>query len=165
MFTFQIKGLGNLFKTLNNYPKQVRKDVGNEMKAAAQEMAFGAKRDAPNDTGFLHGGISVVVKDHLNYEVVSRMDYSAFVEFGTRGKTRVPAGLENYAAQFRGQGDALKAREMIYEWCRRKGIDPTLWYPIYVSLMVRGVTPHPFFFKQFGPAKNNLMRNLKKIVK
>ena len=37
----------------------------------------------------------------MNYEVVSTMPYAAYVEFGTGGAVKIPAGVEDYAIQFK----------------------------------------------------------------
>ena len=123
--------------------------------------------DAPADQGFLRQRIS---KDHvgaMNYNIISQSDYSAFVEFGTKSKVVIPAGLEDVAAQAKASTgfDPLTAKEAIFNWCQRQGIDQKLWYPIYVSIMVNGITPHPFFFANFERVKPGLLNRVQNILK
>lgn len=152
-FPVTITGLDALIKKLDGMPAAIRKGVDIELKSGAEEIAAQAKADAPGNTGLLRSGIGSE-KDgsqELTYNVFSNVDYSAYQEFGTGAKVSIPAGLEEYAAQFKGSGSSggLTAKAAIYEWCRLKGIDQKAWYAIYVSIMVHGINPHPFFF----PAK------------
>lgn len=161
-----IDGLDDLLNKLKNLPAHISDEVGMEIEASGNTIAAGAKRDAPTDNGFLKNGISVVKIDPLTVEVVSQVDYSAFVEFGTRTQVNIPAGLEIFADQFRNSSkvSALGAKEAIFDWCKRKGIEPKAWYPIYISLMVKGSEPHPFFFNNFLIEKPKLIERIKKIV-
>jgi hypothetical protein len=162
-YSLKIEGLGKTELAFKNYPRRLRAEVDAEFADAANDFALRAKRAAPGDTGFLQNGIRAYKEKELSHSVSSNQIYSAFVEWGTRSRVRIPAGLENYAAQFKGKSDGLGAKQAIFAWCERKGIDPKLWYPIFISIMVRGISPTPFFFKQMDIVKPQLMANLKRI--
>ena len=165
--TAKIEGLSSLLKGVKSYPEKVKQMISAELLDSAQSMANGAASDAPTDQGLLKNEITVNTIDDLNYEVVSQADYSPYVEFGTRSKVNIPAGLEEVAAQFKGGTGGTKedAKEAIYAWCKRKGIPEDAWFSIYRSIMVKGVTPHPFFFKQIAKEKPNLIKNIKRALK
>jgi HK97 gp10 family phage protein len=149
-----IQGMAELRKRLQDAATNLPRLVGLELKDGANAIAAEAKQRAPGDQGILRNLISVREVSPTVFEVVSGADYSAFVEFGTGEKVQIPPGLEEYAAQFKGdfasgtysEGSGLTAKEAIFAWCQRKGIDPKLWYPIYVSIMIHGTQPQPFFF-------------------
>jgi hypothetical protein len=168
-FTVEIEGLQELKRKYDQLPTKLRKDIGAEIGFAAEEIKGLAQEAAPADQGILRNEISVEKIDELNYEVISGAEYSPFVEFGTRHKTQIPPGLEEFASDFAGGGNiktptSLTAKEAIFAWCERKGIEKKIWYAIYVSLMVKGVTPHPFFFKQGFIVKPKLEANIQNVL-
>ena len=144
----QIQGMDALLNRLNNIPGKVTSAVKAELADGAQAIAGEAKQRAPGDQGFLQLEIGTADIDALHYQVFSGAEYSPFVEFGTLGKVDIPAGLEDYAAQFKNSVEAgsLSFKEAIFAWCQRKGIDQKLWWPIFISIAVNGIEPHPFFF-------------------
>ena len=150
----QIAGMDELLSKLRSLPENITAAVGAEIQDGAQSIAAEAKRRAPGDQGFLRNQIAAIKSGDLSWNVVSGADYSAYLEFGTGEKVQIPAGLEDYAAQFKGDfasgtlgaGSNLSAKDAIFNWCERKGIDQELWYPIYVSIIVHGISPQPFFF-------------------
>lgn len=162
-FTIKVDGMDRAIKRFNSYPKRLRAEINAEFADSAQEMEQRAKSAAPADQGFLRNSISSFKEREMQYAVVSAADYSPYVEFGTGLKVRVPAGLEGYASQFRG-GQKGNAKQMIFEWCRRHGIDEKAWYAIYISIMANGVSPRPYFFPQVPIVKPKLITNLKRVV-
>jgi len=154
MSSIQIAGMDNLLQRLRGLPAKVTASVAAEIQDGAQSIAAEAKQRAPGDQGFLRNQIAAFKVDPTTWQVVSGADYSPYVEFGTLEKVQIPPGLEEFAAQFKGnfargtysEGGNLTAKEAIFAWCERQGIDKQLWYPIYVSIMVHGVSPRPFFF-------------------
>ncbi|MGN6436873.1 MAG: hypothetical protein ACTHMM_10085 [Agriterribacter sp.] len=163
--TVKVEGLSRVLKDLQNKAKEVQQEVALELDASALKMAEDAQTQAPTDMGVLKQGISHRKIDELNYEVVSQVSYSPFIEFGTKSKVKIPSGLQDVAAQFRGAKSEGDAKKMIYDWCKRKGIEEEAWYPIYRSVMVNGIAPKPFFFKQLAEERPKLIERLKKILK
>lgn len=163
--TVQVSGLNQLLKAIKDKAKDVQEEVSIQLIESANEMVNGAAGDAPVDMGILRNEITVKKVDNLNYEVVSQADYSAYVEFGTKSQVEIPPGLEQVAAQFRGKhGSSGEAKKFIYDWCKRKGIPEEAWFNVYRSIMVKGVKPHPFFFKQLEKEAPKLIQNIKNII-
>lgn len=166
-FNIQIEGIDQLRARFSTDASgNLRQRAAFIISDAAQRMALEAKKLAPGNTGFLQNLISAVKIDELNYEVISGADYSAFVEFGTRDKAVVPPELEEFAAQFKGTGESssLSPKEAIFEWCRAKGIEEELWWSIYISIMVHGVAPQPFFFPAADAVEPVLNSDMQKLL-
>lgn len=164
-FDIKIEGLDKLTKKIQQLPATMRKNIGAEIGFAAHEMADLAKVDAPADQGTLRQEITFKKINELNYEYISQAGHSGFVEFGTRTKVQIPSGLQEYAdVIIKSASSSLSAKEAIFAWCKRKGIDEKAWYAIYLSVMRVGINPHPFFFKQVDRVKPSLIANIKKVV-
>lgn len=150
----KIQGIEDLITRLRAIPGKVTAAVSTELQFGANAIAVEAKQLAPGDQGILHNLISVAKIDPLTFQVVSAAEYSPYVEFGTLQKVDIPPGLEEYAAQFKGdfasgtysEGGNLTAKEAIFAWCERQGIDKEAWYAIYMSIIRVGIKPQPFFF-------------------
>lgn len=164
-FTVDLVGFDTIGERLATASEAVFKEVDAEIGASVKVMEQGAKRDAPVDQGLLRNEISSFQDKPLEWSLVSQASYSAFVEFGTRLKVSIPAGLEQEAAAARGStGGTGGAKELIFAWCARKGIERKFWYPIFVQIMTEGISPHPFFFKQLEAEKANLLNRLQQIL-
>ena len=148
---------------LKDLPEKVKITADAYVQDAAKEWAQLAKRAAPKDNGQLSGNITNQPKGEMMAEVTSPVDYSAFVEWGTKTKVRIPAELQNYASQFKGTKGS-GAKKFIYAWCERKGIDPKFWFIIYRSIMIKGINPHPFFFIHKPLIEQKLIGRLKKLI-
>lgn len=146
--------MAELRQRLSQADANITAVVATELQDGAQSIAAEAKQRAPGDQGILRNLIGAVKVDPLNWEVVSAAEYSPYLEFGTGQYVSIPAGLEEYAAQFKGnfssgtysEGGGLTFKEAIFAWCERHGIDKELWYAIYISVAVHGIHPQPFFF-------------------
>lgn len=164
--------MDELKKRLANATDTIKTEIGAELKDGADKMVGYAKAAAPTDQGILKNLISSQQIDPLHYEVSSGAMYSPFLEFGTRSKVSIPPGLEEYAAQFKGDfasgtlGEAsdLTAWEAIKAWCERQGIDEELWGAIYVAIMVDGIEPRPFFFPALTQATPEVIENVKRVL-
>lgn len=147
-------------------------EVSAELKAGAEQIARLAKRNAPGDQGFLQNGIGTKKDSDFEYSVYSNSVYSPYVEFGTMEKVSIPPGLEDYAAQFKGdfasgtysEGGALTFKEAIFAWCRRKGIPEDAWYPIYISIGIHGTKPHPFFFPAVEQMRPVIIQRIETVI-
>lgn len=151
--------------------KDLHEIVSSEVQAAGAEFAAGARRDAPVDQGALRGSISYYMDGDMNAVIVAQKFYAPFVEFGTKGKYKAIPGTEHIAAQFKGYkgGDFMELLRMIVRWVKRKGIsgtysvktrrrtrskinqlaeDYSAAWPIALSILRNGISPHPYFFKQ-----------------
>jgi HK97 gp10 family phage protein len=180
-FSFQVQGLDKLLKVFDQLPKQVQKELKAELSITAKEIKDGAKKDAPTDEARLKQSITVTEPRNLTFEVVAQTSYAGYLEFGTKTKVSVPAGLESIASQLKGpssgQGSPIEA---LTAWVRRKGIsgrfkrpgskatkeqqDKQMAYIIWQKIRKYGIKPQPFFFKQMMPAEDRLRRRLVQII-
>jgi hypothetical protein len=106
-FNFQIKGLEQLQKKVNKLPDTLIKRIDGEIGATVADINAEQMRAAPADRGGgggLRAGIDKQRLAPMSYIMFSQMPYSAYVEWGTGGLVDVPAGLEDYAIQFKGKG-------------------------------------------------------------
>lgn len=171
-FTVNVVGLKELQEKLRNAQQAIVTEVGGELKAGADTMVGVAKTNAPEDQGILRNLISSKAIDKLHYEVSSGAAYSPFLEFGTRAKVVIPPGLEEYAAQFKGdfasgtlgEGSELTAWEGIKAWLERQGVEEQLWWAIYVEIMVHGIEPRPFFFPALDEVTPQIIENVKTVL-
>ncbi|MBA3830208.1 MAG: HK97 gp10 family phage protein [Taibaiella sp.] len=165
-FSIKVEGLDRLQKSLGDKAKTISNEIDAEIGFACDEAVGFMQTDAPADQGFLRNHISKEHVGRMNYNIVAQSDYAAYVEFGTRSKVQIPAGLEAVAASFKGRSNisAIDAKTAIFEWCARKGIDKELWYTIFISIMVKGIRPHPFFFRNFERVKKPLLDRIQKIL-
>lgn len=167
--TIQVDGADRLLAALANLPKEKMQAIGDEIEAAAFEVETAAKSRAPKDQGQVANSISnkqtVSGEYMVEWEVVVQARYAPYIEFGTKTKAVIPAELQAVAAQYRvKQVSGLKAKEAIYAWARRKGIDQKAWYLIYRSIMTNGIRPHPFFYTSWYAVKPKLIERIKQIV-
>jgi hypothetical protein len=186
--TLQSRDIGRLLKKFKGMGDTVAIEADAILRSAANSMENNAVRDVPVDEARLKGVISTKAHGKMNYEVVAPTKYAGYMEFGTKKKARIPAGLESIASQFRGPAggtfkDLLKA---ITAWVKRKGISGTysvktkrrtgkkadrmiedlaVAYPIAFSIAKNGVAPHQFFFHNYYPEEINARKELKKILK
>lgn len=143
-----VLGLGEVLKNIDLLDRELVRRIDLEIEASCLTMVRDMKRAAPTNVGRLKNLISYVKVKELDYKLVSAANYTAYMEFGTKSETVIPAGYEDLAAQFRGVsidtgGQTLK--EAIYTWAKQKGIDKKYWYGIYKKILIKGVKPHPFF--------------------
>jgi HK97 gp10 family phage protein len=185
-FSFQVQGLDRLLKVFDQLPKQVQKELQAELRITAKEIRDGAKKDAPADEARLRNSISVTEPGSLTFEVVAQTSYAGYLEFGTKTKTSIPAGLENIASQLKGpaggQGNPIDA---LQQWVKRKGLagtygaksrrrqgskatkeqqDRQVAFLIWRKIKKVGIKPRPFFFKQMAPAEDRLRKRVAAII-
>lgn len=179
--------MGGVSEKLRGIPQIVVKEVSAVMENTAKEFVARAKRDAPVDTGFLKGQIGYLKLDTLSFQVISGAFQAGFIEFGTKRNYRAIPGFEAEAASIKGikGGTAEEMLENIKQWVKRKGIrfesagtyksgakagrnrqlslEDTA-YIIYHFILLNGIKPQPYFFKQVEPARKQLQADLNAIV-
>lgn len=99
-FDLKIIGLDAVMERIKEAPDKISKIIDAELNAGVHDMEADAKRQA-GDYGILHAGI-VADGSNLNYHVTAHANYAAYVEFGTGHRVDIPAGYEEFAAQFKG---------------------------------------------------------------
>ena len=148
-----VKGLDKLLSNLDKMPDEVREIVHDQTFINAQQIETNAKRLAPRDTSFMRNMIRVANttkdKNRIEYSVVSPVKYSAYVEFGTGGRASVPAELQSQARKIQAQakkGNFEEGLDNIKEWCRSHGIEESAAWPIFMSILKKGLKPRPFLY-------------------
>lgn len=164
--TVTLTGFDEFSRKMENLPKVIEEEVSEEIKFAAKDWEGRATRSAPADQGRLRGAIKGFVIHPLEAEVVVNVEYAPYIEWGTKTKVRVPADIAGYAAQFRGaRAGAGNAKRMIYAWMKRVGIAEEFWWPVFHSIITKGIKPHPFFFIQRPIIEKELIAHIKNILK
>jgi HK97 gp10 family phage protein len=185
-FSFTVQGLDRLLKIFNELPKSAQTELGNELDVTAKEIRDGAKKDAPVDEARVRNSISSKKTGPLQFETVAQSFYAGYLEFGTKTKVSIPAGLEDVARSLKGpvtgQGNPLVA---LQGWVKRKGVagtysvksrrrlgnkqtkeqqDKQVAFLIWQKIRKYGIRPQPFFFKQLPTAEANLKKRLANII-
>jgi HK97 gp10 family phage protein len=101
-FTIQLDGLERTISKLKKMDNEVADRVDEVLENAVTIIAGNARQLAPVDTGRLRGSIQPGAVAKLTWEVVASARYAPYIEFGTGGLVDIPAGLEKYASQFKG---------------------------------------------------------------
>lgn len=183
MFKVTVKGIGDVKAQFIAATAAAKEVIRSEMEGMAKQWVAGAQRDAPVDQGSLKALISYYADGQMRFVIVSQAFYSPFMEFGTKGKYRPIPGTEEIAAKFKGHkgGDFMELLRMIVRWVKRKGItgtysvktrrrtgskidqfaeDYSAAWPIAISILKKGVTPHPYFFKQQDTLWPQMVKNV-----
>ena len=134
----EIKGLNKLLKKFETLDKEIIKNVEGTIEGAAQDIEVEAKVAAPVDFGKLRQGIKAqpIAGKEMGYRVIAKEKYSAFMEFGTGGRVKVPTELKDVAIQFKGKG----IREV-------------------------NIQPRPFLYPAFVKHRKILIKDLKDYLK
>lgn len=176
-FTLDLEGIAEIQQRLAKASGKLVKDVDGVLARNVGIIARNAKRDAPSDEGYLRNSISDRKVKTLNYEVVSAAKYSPYLEWGTKRRAKVPPELQSYAQQFKGlkTGSAEEALNAIMGWVRRKGIkiksagkgyltDEQTGYLIFHLIMINGIKPRPYFFKNFNKQEPIILANVTDVL-
>ena len=119
--TINFEGLEELKGRFKNIDIELAKDVDAVLSVSAENIATKAKQNlsgvtynakdykkpleklyaVTDDINNLKQSINAKPISFLSYEVVSTIPYAAYVEFGTGGAVKIPAGVEDYAIQFK----------------------------------------------------------------
>lgn len=190
MFRVKLEGINGVKAEFAAGTTKMKEIISTELEGMAKEWVAGAKRDAPKDQGGLVNAISYYLSDSntssgmfIGFAIVAQKFYAPFMEFGTKGKYTPIPGTEQIAAQFKGYkgGDIMEMLRAIVRWAHRKGIggqfsiktrkrvgskitqfseDYAVAWPILLSILRNGITPHPFFFKQQEIVWPKMVRNI-----
>lgn len=187
-FKLEIQGLVKLQKGLNGIPAKLKKEVGGEIKDGARRINAKQVRLAPVDEGGIRQSTTVKKVSELETELLSPKKYTPFMEFGTKKRIQIPPELQEYAKQFNLKGPNIGFDaffKIILDWVHRKGIagrfstktrkrvgnknaqlqeDFDAAWPIALSILKKGVHPHPFFFKPFLEEQDTIVKNIQKIL-
>lgn len=192
--TIRITGIAQLLKDFDTFESKTKALIQAELKASAQIIVRNAKRKAPKDMGALAGGVGYKEVKPTLFEYFSQLNYSQFLEFGTRTKRLVPAEVQKLGIQLftgRSPGTAKEALKFITAWVKRKGIRfkkgggrnervagnkkprysnkthlsfEETAYLIFRHVMTIGIEAQPFFFKPLLDEVPLLQKRLELII-
>ena len=161
-FALDISGIKGVEAAIKKIDSRATKGLSDELNAASLNIEKSAKRLAPGNLGKLRQSINHDTGNDLFKAVFSTVEYAPYVEFGTRGKARIPSGFEQFAAQYKSSGQGAKgAWKAIEFWIKRKGIDPKLTFVIFRAIMRNGIAPQPFMIPAYEKEKPALLKRLK----
>lgn len=80
----KIKGLKEFLREVSKKPPTVEEAIDKEIKLSALRVERRSKKIAPWDTGWLSNNIYANSVGFMQAEVISPVEYSIFVEYGTR---------------------------------------------------------------------------------
>ncbi len=183
-FSIDITGLAGLDKAFKKINNNLTEGLQDEMKVAVMNIARDAKKRAPKNLGTLAQGIGFAGTS-LTWDAFATASYAAYMEFGTGGRVKIPAGFESYAAQFKGKkGGTFKEMVLaIAQWVKRKGItgtysvktqrrtggkstrdtqDMQAAWAIAISILKKGIKPQPFMIPAYETEKPKLLARIKK---
>lgn len=82
--SYKVEGLDKFLSNLQQKPKQVQDSVDKELNRSSLRVELNAKEMAPFETGWLIMNIYSHKEGTLNYMVTSPVNYSVYLEYGTR---------------------------------------------------------------------------------
>lgn len=132
----EITGVNKLLIKLGGITNEVRKEADTALMFNGRSIEKNAKLRVPTDTGRLKTSLDVYKLGEMSYQIGTNVKYAPYVEFGTKSKTTIPAGLENYAKRFQSSNGSLEG----------------------------GMHAQPFLFPSFEQEKKEIIKNLKQIV-
>lgn len=159
-----IKGLTKTLKALEKFGVEAEKGIDAIAEATANDIGADAKTNAPKNLGKLAQSVSspAIKVSESNYKVSVTAPYAGYVEFGTGAKVRVPTEMQELASQLRQEkGTFEEGLQSIRDWVKSKGIDEDAAYPIFISILNKGIEPQPFLFPAFLKGRKNYLRDLK----
>lgn len=162
-----VKGLAKVLKKLKDLGEKAEIGIDQSADQAVREIAVDARSRAPKNLGKLQQSIVPLKIGDLRYETRVGELYGVFVEFGTGAKVRVPPELNDLANRARSNpsGSFENGLQSIKDWCKRKGIPETAAYPIFVSILNKGLTPQPFLYPAFVKGRDQYLKNLQNLLK
>lgn len=157
-----IKNIDKVLKKFKQFGKEGDKIVQKVTYGNALEIVEDAKARAPKNIGKLSQSIHDVKIDDKNYIIRVGLDYGAYVEFGTGKKVSVPKELQDQASKFKGRKGSFKeGLQSIKDWCKSKGIDEKLAYPIFISILENGIQPQPYLYPAYIKGREQYIKDLK----
>jgi len=148
------KGLKETFKRLKDISAKVDFEVKQATRDAGDAVASIAKSRAPVNTGDLRNSIQnnmFIDSENKKYiaTIGSRLKYSEYVEFGTRGH-RTNNGTETFRASLK-------------RWAYLKGLSKW-WYAIYLKIVRRGTKKQPYLLPAYYKVKPIFLQRIKAIA-
>lgn len=164
MITHNAKDVArDINRSLNAKRKAIRR-ANDEI---LRSVEYDSKRNLATNNSIARGEmINSISRDKTTVGV--RAEYAGFVEFGTKGKVRIPAGLQYIVNSIRVRKRRFSEfLEDLEEWAKSKGIftGKGQVYKIAINLLEEGQTAKPFFFPAVFKNKIKWVKNLKKALR
>lgn len=174
MITLTVTGIDSVISKLQDMSQDAQSKVQPALNDWADRVATNAKQLVAansSDEGNLLRSIYPVYGVG-GASVVASASYAAYIEFGTRKfaasyVSSLPDTWQALANQSKGpSGGSFKDFvASLMAWCRRKGIDEKLAYPIAKKIMIQGIMPRPFLYPAVEKAYPQLIKDLKSAFK
>lgn len=180
-FNIEIIGLPQMRGMIKGLVRELETKIENEIHASGVQIRNKAIRNITRqkivDQGALRAGMQLT--NILNgVQVFNSVLYSPFVEFGTKGRTRVPAEWQSYAMIFKGptnRGDFEHFVLNLVDWMKRKGIKPKNGYTsdrayrnaaewIAIHILKNGLEARPFMYPAYKEEADRLPGRLLKLI-
>ena len=158
----------NYWTSITQKSEEIQGKIKAQINKSALAIETGAKIKVKTDQGRLNTSILAKFSDGgLTSLVGTDVDYAPFVEFGTKSKVEIPAGLEAYAMQFKGSksGSWDDLVRKITAWARRNGIEEEAIPLIAMKIAKNGVKARPFLFPAVEEEKPRLISGMEEAIK
>lgn len=175
--TIEIKNIDEAFKKFDNMSKTVKKDIKNEVAASALNIQSNAKKLAPVNLGKLRQSIYINETskgpNEFMFTIGAAAKYAPYIEFGTGGKVRIPAGFAEEASKFKGKKEG-RLKDMVsalMEWGLKKGYIKSgkgarqHAYFMALKILREGLRPRPFLIPSFQAEMPKLVIKIKNVIK
>lgn len=127
-YAYNLSGIKPFLRRLKDLSKDAQQVVDDELTAGVLEMVKISKRLAPVDEGLLRNSIGANTTKRFQKEFFANAFYSAYREFGTGKKVKIPSGYENMARAAKNlpkRGSAMQFFYRLVQWVHRKNITGT----------------------------------------
>jgi hypothetical protein len=166
MLKVRVVGQQGLISRLKRASEQTKKAVITEYAITAKLIESDAKRATPVNLGRLRAA-NYSRGTNTGAVVGNNALYAPFIEFGTKGKVKVPRGYEALAAPYRGfkgNGGLQGFLDSLTLWAKRKGIDENAVFPIMRAILKNGIKPQPFLIPALKKHVPELRKKVRQII-
>jgi hypothetical protein len=184
-FTFQVKGLDNVLKRLQQFPKETQERALEAIEDNVQIINREQVRRAPTHLGTLKQQTKYTFQNG-SYILFSNAEYAHIVEFGSKEKVKIQyPETAAYAATFKGKPTGGSWEDFVRHmeiWVKRKGIGATynvstrrknrqgkseirrIAETIAFYIAKHGVSPQPYFFAPFFERRPQILKDVKAAI-
>lgn len=128
MIKFKLEGVQATIKDLKAGQKLFEDKVDKLLQNGVVMIERDAKRNAPTYIGAIKQSIQHANIAPLKWEVAANAYHAPYIEFGTKLKVNVPAGMEAIAAAVKSRpkkGNYKQFVDALTEWIKKRGIAAT----------------------------------------
>jgi hypothetical protein len=166
---FDIKGFDKLQAKIAALPKDLQEEVVGEIQAwgyevNAEQLGLISQQKIQDQGALQQNTKANKLPDGV--DLVSNVYYAPYIEFGTGPKVKVPAELNNYASQFRGQkrGDFKTFVKALEGWLKRKGGNPKFAFKAALNIIANGQEARPYFFPPYFRKRKDLTNRINAVI-